>query len=625
MATTTKINRSSTGTVRQAESRTIPLSRIFVKEGFNPRGEIVEDDELQAMAETMRERGCLQPVLVRETASGGFELIFGHRRYRAAALASLTEIKAEVLAPGGETQAELRELLSDAVIENEMRSDLNPLQRARGYQAMLACGLNVRGVAERLGGTVKRSSREKRIREHLPILALPEDLQTQVGSGTIPLKAVKALAEVCKIHEDLARAAVAAASQVGDFDGHDWREVAEDALEVAVSCMEELPAGMYRSGHGYPLEKFTLSEKGSKDLAALRKALEAPDANPTIFFNGELLEQARALGVVHPVSNWTNLIVGQDVADQLAADAIAAKLKLVRAEQRRQRERERERASATKADSPASEKQTSGDSESPEERQAREKAEAKAERERKNKEREEATSFNEALGLLCFKHLPKIRVDERVLRILASARLGGDLRGIAARGARLSFPGWIEQSTKGRRGNLYLDDGPAEERAASFLRAAESAGDIAGRAITLIALASLVDQEAVAFSRRSFYSLSFYGPFARQAKRDLNAIVRERIKAGQLEKLDEILAERVADDKQDVALEAKQQKARLRLGELKDHGDLTDKQLEQAIADAELVHGEYCIEAHELRGERSRRKARASRARRSAKPQKAAA
>lgn len=623
MATTTQTNGASNGAVRRAELRTIPLARIVVKDGFNPRGEIVEDDELRAMAETMRERGCLQSVLVRETASGEFELIFGHRRYRAAALASLTELPAEVLPPGGETQAELRELLSDAVIENEMRSDLDPLQRARGYQAMLDCGLNLRGVAERLGGTIKRASREKRIREHLPILSLPEDLQTQVASGTIPLKAVKALAEVCKIHEDLARAVVSAATDVEDFDGCDWSEVAEDALGVAVSCMEELPAGIYRSGRRYPLERFTLSEKATKDLAALQKLIDAPDATVAVFFDGELVEQARALGAVHPVSDWTSLIVGQEVADQLAADAIAQKLKLARAEQRR--EREEERASAAKSDSPRSGKNASDSSQSPEEREQREKAEAKAERERQRQERDEATSFNEALGLLCFKHLPKLRVEERVLRILASVRLAGDLRSIASRGARLSFPGWIEQSTKGRRGSVYLEDTPAEQKAAGFLGAAESAGEIAGRALTLIALASLVDQHAVAQSRRSFYSLSFYGPFARQAKRDLNAIVRERIKAGQLPKLDTILADRLAEDKKDEALEAKQEKARLRLADLGEHGELTDAQLEQAIADSELVHGEYSIEAHDLRDEHKRRKGRAARARRSAKAQTVAA
>ena len=159
---------NTNGAHGRAELRHIPLSQITVQEGFNPRGEII-DAELDAMAETMRERGCLQPVLVRSTGGEDYLLIAGERRYRAATKAELTEIPANVLPAGAGDEAERLELLTDAMIENEVRSDLNPLQRAQGYKAMLDCGLNVRGVAERLGGKAKRSSRERRIRDHLAI------------------------------------------------------------------------------------------------------------------------------------------------------------------------------------------------------------------------------------------------------------------------------------------------------------------------------------------------------------------------------------------------------------------------------------------------------------------------
>lgn len=99
MATQTSNDNGSGGAHASAVStqlRSIPLSRIVVEEGFNPRGELLEDDALCQLAETMRQRGCLQPVLVRELPNGGFKLIAGERRYRAAALAALTEIPAKV-------------------------------------------------------------------------------------------------------------------------------------------------------------------------------------------------------------------------------------------------------------------------------------------------------------------------------------------------------------------------------------------------------------------------------------------------------------------------------------------------------------------------------------------------
>jgi hypothetical protein len=118
--------------------RSIPLSQITVADGFNPRGEVSEDADLRALAEAMRERGGLQPIRVHASADGGYTLVAGERRYRAAALAGLLEIPASVLAAGdGEQRVEL---LTDAMVENELRCELNPVQRADGYKAMIVVG-----------------------------------------------------------------------------------------------------------------------------------------------------------------------------------------------------------------------------------------------------------------------------------------------------------------------------------------------------------------------------------------------------------------------------------------------------------------------------------------------------
>jgi ParB family chromosome partitioning protein len=85
----------------------------------------MEDSELQAMAATTRERGCLQPIRVRATDTGDFALIAGERRYRAAALADLNALPAVVLTAGAGDEGEHRDLLTDAMIENELRGDLD--------------------------------------------------------------------------------------------------------------------------------------------------------------------------------------------------------------------------------------------------------------------------------------------------------------------------------------------------------------------------------------------------------------------------------------------------------------------------------------------------------------------
>ncbi|HWY89367.1 MAG TPA: ParB N-terminal domain-containing protein [Solirubrobacteraceae bacterium] len=101
MASTTNATQNGNGHgAVKVQLKDIPLSRIVVSEGFNPRGEVMEDDELQAMAATMRERGCLQPIRVRATETGDFALIAGERRYRAATLAELATLPAVVLTAG---------------------------------------------------------------------------------------------------------------------------------------------------------------------------------------------------------------------------------------------------------------------------------------------------------------------------------------------------------------------------------------------------------------------------------------------------------------------------------------------------------------------------------------------
>lgn len=252
------------------------------------------------------------------------------------------------------------------------------------------------------------------------------------------------------------------------------------------------------------------------------------------------------------------------------------------------------------------------DRESAEDREARIQEEAKAQRREQQEKREQATRFNEAVGLLVFKYLPKLKVDERVLRILASVNLSGELRGIAARGARLSLPGWISQTSQGNGSPkmVYLEAQEAHERANRYLADAQSAGDIAGRALTLIALASLVDEEAIAMSRRSYYTLRFGGPLAAAAERDLHAIVRERIKEGQLPALDDILTERIAADEENVRRENEIAQALARLDGVSDRLDQLDgDELDRAIADADLVWGEFHPKTGRLRHAQEQRAA----------------
>ncbi|HXD54950.1 MAG TPA: ParB/RepB/Spo0J family partition protein [Solirubrobacteraceae bacterium] len=575
----------------------IPLSKITVAEGFNPRGEVLEDTELQQMAATMRERGCLQPIRVRAVEdTGEFVLIAGERRYRAAALAALTQIPAAIVGGGSGDEAEYLDLLTEAMIENESRSDLDPVQRAHGYQAMIDGGLSVRGVAERLGGKTKRGSREKRIKEHLLILQLPERLRSHVADQTIPMFAVKTLVELAEIHEDLANAALTGTAGA-EYETYSWQDVVDQPINVAVNCIEELPTGVYATNSSYPIAQFSLNEKASKDLLAYSKLTGGGEIT-AVRFVSELLQPARLLGAVRD-AGWFSLIVGQDVASRLAEDYIAWVLKEARARDRREKARVKANISRSDAADAARDASEPDGPASRADEEPSEADQAAAQRTAAQAEREQATKFNLELGVLAFKHLPKLKVDERLLRILASVDLSGTLGKIASRGARLTLPTWVEekQQRNKKMKMVYLDTWEAERRATSFLEGANGAGEIAGRAFTLIALASLADERAIAQSNRSFYTLTFDGPWATQAERDLNAIVRERIKEGQCEALDLLLAERIAKDEAEAEIETHAAEARARAEEASTRiSELTEEQLDQLLEDAETGWGKFSID-----------------------------
>ena len=204
-----------------------------------------------------------------------------------------------------------------------------------------------------MGGKAKRSSRERRIRDHLTILALPDALSRLVAGETIPLLAVKALAELCKIHEELARNAVAAVLNAEDGDeAPTWSEFANDALSLGVLHTDPLPAGMFQSNRRYPVGAFTLGEKAAKNLIAYEKATGRK--LESVSFTPDVVEHARRLKAVHEIGRWSQLIVGQDVGDALAEDHIAQSLKAVRARIKAERDDERMRGAAQRSSQCAS-------------------------------------------------------------------------------------------------------------------------------------------------------------------------------------------------------------------------------------------------------------------------------
>jgi len=147
---------------------------------FQPRKEFAPE-ALQELADSIKEQGIIQPLIVREKPDG-LELIAGERRWRAAQLAGLKEVPVLV------READDRAVLELALIENLQRENLNPIEEAQGYSELIGTfQLRQEDVSSKVG-----KSRAV-VANALRLLKLPADVQTQVRDGRLSVGHAKVI------------------------------------------------------------------------------------------------------------------------------------------------------------------------------------------------------------------------------------------------------------------------------------------------------------------------------------------------------------------------------------------------------------------------------------------------
>ena len=133
-----------------------------------------DETELQELADSIAQHGVIQPLTVREMPNGYFQIIAGERRWRASRLANLSEIPAVVIEADDKTAMEL------ALIENLQRQDLNPVEEARGYDALISeYGMTQEEAAQRVGKS------RPTVANALRLLALPEKVLAMLEEGKL--------------------------------------------------------------------------------------------------------------------------------------------------------------------------------------------------------------------------------------------------------------------------------------------------------------------------------------------------------------------------------------------------------------------------------------------------------
>ena len=144
-----------------------------------------DEEELQALSESIQTHGVIQPLTVRELPSGYYQIIAGERRWRAARMANLSEIPAVVI------EADDKKAMELALIENLQRQDLNAMEEALGYQSLMQdYGLTQEETAGRVGKS--RSA----VANALRLLQLPEPITQMIRDGKLTAGHARAVLKI---------------------------------------------------------------------------------------------------------------------------------------------------------------------------------------------------------------------------------------------------------------------------------------------------------------------------------------------------------------------------------------------------------------------------------------------
>lgn len=161
------------GIGERAESGITDIAIDQIRPGSRQPRAVFQDAPLAELAASIQEQGVLQPVLVRPVA-GGYELVAGERRWRAAKVAGLRTIPAMI------RQLDDRGALEAALVENLQREDLNPIERAKAYRRLTEeFGLGQEAVARRVGRS------QPSVANTIRLLSLPTEVQVAVEAGRL--------------------------------------------------------------------------------------------------------------------------------------------------------------------------------------------------------------------------------------------------------------------------------------------------------------------------------------------------------------------------------------------------------------------------------------------------------
>ena len=153
------------------EFKLIRISDIQ-KNPYQPRKEFSEE-KIKELAQSIKENGLIQPIIVRQSPVIGYEILAGERRYRASIAAGLSEVPVII------KKLSDQDMMVHSIIENLQREDLNPIEEAKAYQSLIDKGYTHSDIAEKMGKS------RPYITNLVRLLTLPDFILKEVETGKL--------------------------------------------------------------------------------------------------------------------------------------------------------------------------------------------------------------------------------------------------------------------------------------------------------------------------------------------------------------------------------------------------------------------------------------------------------
>ena len=219
----------------EAEQLTLPISKVEPR-SEQPR-EYFDQEALEALADSIRQYGLIQPITVRKLDSGYYQIIAGERRWRASRLAGLTKVPVRVIEADDRRTAEL------ALVENLQREDLNPIEEAKGYKLLIEeYGLTQEDAARSVGRS------RPAVTNAMRLLMLTPPVMEMVEKGELSAGHARAILAVSEPSKQLAAAneiirknySVRKAEQLAAKIFRESQQTKEESVEISVDYAAEI-------------------------------------------------------------------------------------------------------------------------------------------------------------------------------------------------------------------------------------------------------------------------------------------------------------------------------------------------------------------------------------------------